>query len=281
MMIRCENVHEAVALALERIGRRVFAMSHIGVGSGNRCLNVLAEHAKKGEIDLTVFAALTLDRPKPPEGNQVLASIYERMYGDYTPFHFLEECAGAAASGLPIPDYLTYHSYHYAPGLGRRIPGMQSDYLAVNFRDASECARSRGMNMVVMKASYRDGKFNCGTNVDIMLRAINDVKKQGGAVILLENENMPFSCGNADIPIGCVDYVVRDDEPLFIMPHQPLTVLEHAIGSHVAGIVPDGATLQLGIGQMADAISFWLVRRGRSGLNGYSELISPGFLYMI
>ncbi|TFH43369.1 MAG: hypothetical protein E4G96_01320, partial [Chrysiogenales bacterium] len=222
-----------------------------------------------------------LDRPKPPEGNRVLASIYERMYGEYTPFHFLEESAAAAVSGLPIPDYLTYHSYYYAPGLGRRIPGIQSDYLAVNFRDASECARSRGMNMVVMKASYRDGKFNCGTNVDIMLRAIIDVKKQGGVVILLENENMPYSCGNADIPIGCVDYVVRDDEPLFIMPHQPLTVLEHAIGCHVADIVPDGATLQLGIGQMADSISFWLARRGRSGLNGYSELISPGFLYMI
>ena len=53
--------------------------------------------------------------------------------------------------------------------------------------------------------------------------------------MLLENENMPYRRGNADIPDHCVDYVVRSDEPLFIMPHQPLTVLEHAIGSYVGG----------------------------------------------
>lgn len=280
-MIRCDSAHEAVSLAVGTIGRRVFAMSPIGVGSGNRYLNELAERAKRGEIDLSVFAALTLGRPKPPEDNPVLASVFRRIYGDYTTFHYLDECESAASSGRPIPDYLTYHSYYYAPGLERRIPGMQHDYLAVNFRDASECARDRGMNMVVMKASFRNGRFNCGTNVDIMLRAIRDVKKNGGVVLLLENARMPYACGNADIPLECVDYVVRDNEPLFVMPHQALTVLEHSIGSYVADIVPDGATLQLGIGQMADAISFWLARRGRTDINGYSELISPGFLYLI
>ncbi len=280
-MIRCESAREAVSRAIERVGTRIFAMSPIGVGSGNRYLNELAQRAKQGDISLSVFAALTLDRPKPPEGNPALAALYRRLYGDYTTFHYLDECAAAVASGEPVPDHLTYHSYYFAPGLERRIPGMQPDYLAANFRDASECARDRGMNMVVMKASFLNGTFNCGTNVDIMLRAIRDVKKNGGAVLLLENANMPYTCGNADIPAECIDYVVRDDEPLFVMPHQPLTVLEHSIGSHVAEIVPDGATLQLGIGQMSDAISFWLARRGRTDINGYSELISPGFLYMI
>jgi 4-hydroxybutyrate CoA-transferase len=277
-MILCANINEAVALAIRKLGRRIFAMTPIGVGSGNAYLNALAEYAKKGEIDLSVLAALTLGKPQPAG---TLAPIYERIFQDYTTFHFLDECEEAAKNGTEPPRYLTYHSYYYAPGLGRKIPGIQSDYLAVNFRDTSECARKRGLNMVVMKASRKNGRYNCGTNVDLMLQAIRDVKKNNGAVMLLENDAMPYTRGNADIPDDCIDFVVKQNEPLFIMPHQALSVLEHAIGCYTAEIVPDGATLQLGIGQMADSIASWLVQKGRTDINGYSELISPAFLHLI
>jgi hypothetical protein len=282
-MVLCKNVQEAAALAINKLGRRIFALSPIGVGSGNEYLNALADHARKGEIDFSVFAALTCEKPRLSGGPRadILASIYEKVYKDYTPFDFLDECIKEAGQGKPIPRYLTYHSYYYFPGLGGRAPGIQSDYQATNFRDVNECARMRGLNMVVMKASCRNGKYNCGTNVDVMMQGIRDAKRNNGVVMLLENTAMPYTYGNADIPDEYIDYVVRSDEPLFIMPHQPLSVLEHAIGSYVAGIVPDGATLQIGIGQMADAIAFWLVKLGRTGLNGYSELISPAFHYLI
>ena len=68
-MIRCDTVHEAVAQAVRRLGKRVFAMSPIGVGSGNEYLNALAECAREGEIDLSVIAALTFEKP-PPSGRR-------------------------------------------------------------------------------------------------------------------------------------------------------------------------------------------------------------------
>jgi len=283
VMILCANVNEAAALAVRKLGRRIFAMTPIGVGSGNSYLNALADYAKRGEIDFSVIAALTLEKPRPSGSSraEALASVYGRLFRDYTTFRYFDECDAAVARGEEPPRYLTYHSYYYSPGLGRKIPGIQSDYLAVNFRDTSEAARSRGLNMVVMKASRRHGRYNCGTNVDLMLQAIRDVKRNNGAVMLLENDAMPYCRGNADIPDDCIDFVVKQNEPLFIMPHQPLSVLEHAIGSYVADLVPDGATLQIGIGQMADSIAYWLVKKGRTGINGYSELISPAFLYMI
>ncbi len=282
-MILCSNVSEAAALAIRKLGRRIFAMTPIGVGSGNAYLNALADYAKRGKIDFSVIAALNLEKPRPSGSPraEALASIYERIFREYTTFHFFDECDAAVAKGEEPPRYLTYHSYYYSPGLGRKIPGIQSDYLAVNFRDTSEAARSRGLNMVVMKASRRHGRYNCGTNVDLMLQAIRDVKENNGVVMLLENDAMPYTRGNADIPDDCIDFVVKQNEPLFVLPHQALSVLEHAIGSHTAGIVPDGATLQIGIGQMADSIAYWLVRKGRTGINGYSELISPAFLYLI
>jgi hypothetical protein len=282
-MVRCQNVQEAAAQAINKTGRRIFVMSPIGVGSGNAYLNELAGYAKKDEIDLSVFAALTLERPRLPDSASagLRNSIYERINRGYTTFSYFDECAEAVRLGAPVPRYLTYHSYYYTPGLGGRVPGLQADYTAVNFRDANECARMRGLNMVVMKASRRGGKYNCGTNVDIMLRAIRDVKNAGGTVMLLENENMPYVYGNAEIPENCIDFVASSNEPLYIMPHQPLSVIEHAIGHYVSELVSDGATLQIGIGQMADSIAFWLAKRGRTGLNGYSELISPAFHFMV
>ncbi len=282
-MILCSNVNEAVALAIRKLGRKIFAMTPIGVGSGNAYLNALAEHAKRGEIDFSVIAALTLEKPRPSGSPraEALASIYGRLFRDYTTFHYFDECDAAVARGEEPPRYLTYHSYYYSPGLGRKIPGIQSDYLAVNFRDTSEAARERGLNMVVMKASRKRGRYNCGTNVDLMLQAIRDVKANNGVVMLLENDAMPYCRGNADIPDDCVDFVVKQNEPLFVMPHQALSVLEYAIGNYTADLVPDGATLQIGIGQMADSIAYWLVKKGRTGINGYSELISPAFLHLI
>ncbi len=282
-MIKFDTVHEAAAYAVRCLGRRIFAMSPIGVGSGNGFLNSLDGLARRGEIDLSVIAALTFEKPPQPSGDRTdpLTAIHRRLNEQYTGFSYLEECVAAAQEGRPAPAHCTYYSYYYLPGLGRRVPGIQADFLGVNFRDVNEAAADRGLNMVVMKASRRGNKFNCGTNVDIMLRAIRDVKKNGGMVMLLENGEMPYALGNADIPGSLVDCVVRSDEPLFIMPHQPLTVLEHAIGSYVADIVDDGATLQIGIGQMADAVAYWLVKKGRTGLSGFSELVSPAFHYLV
>jgi hypothetical protein len=282
-MIRCDTVHEAVAHAVRLLGKRVFAMSPIGVGSGNEYLNALAGLARRGEIDLSVLAALTFETPPRPSGESTdpLTAIHRRLNEGYIGFSYLEECVAAAREGRPAPDYCTYYSYYYLPGLGRRVAGIQNDYLGVNFRDVNEAALTRGLNMIVMKASRRGAVFNCGTNVDVMLRGIYDVKKNGGMVMLLENEEMPYSLGNAEIPESLVDCVVRSNEPLFIMPHQPLTVLEHAIGSNVSDIVDDGATLQIGIGQMADAVAYWLAKKGRTGLSGYSELVSPAFHYLV
>ncbi|HVN66781.1 MAG TPA: hypothetical protein VMT55_00285, partial [Candidatus Sulfotelmatobacter sp.] len=65
-MRRCDSVHEAVAHAVSRLGRRIFAMSPIGVGSGNGYLNALADLARSGEIELSVFAALTFETPPAP-----------------------------------------------------------------------------------------------------------------------------------------------------------------------------------------------------------------------
>ncbi|MDT8272178.1 MAG: acetyl-CoA hydrolase/transferase C-terminal domain-containing protein, partial [Desulfomonilia bacterium] len=282
-MKRCASAEEACALAVERLGRTIFALSPLGVGAGNTYLNCFAKLAKEGKIDLSILTALALQVPELNGGmkGKLLNPIFKRVYGRYTTFTYIDECLEAAKNKVPIPDYLKFYSFYFFPGFSSIVPESQLDYTPINFRDANEALVMRGVNVVAMKASFRDGKFNCGTNTDLVVQTIHDVKSLGGIVMLIETKDMPCCRGDGDIPDEMIDYVIESDEPLYGMPHQPLSVVEHAIGSYAAELIPDGATLQIGIGQMADAIGFWLKRLGRSRINGFSEMISPAFMYLI
>lgn len=282
-MQRCASAEEACAQAVRRLGRTIFALSPLGIGAGNRYLNCFARYAKEGAIDLSILTALALQVPEVNGGMKakLLNPIFQRVYRRYTTFTYIDECLAAARTGTPMPDYLKFYSFYFFPGFSASVPTAQLDYTPVNFRDVNEALQMRGVNVVAMKAAYRHGKFNCGTNTDIMTKTIRDVKSSGGVVMLIETPDMPYCHGDGDIPDAMIDYVIESDEPLYNMPHQPLSVVEHAIGSYAAELIPDGATLQIGIGQMADAIGFWLKRLGRTGINGVSEMISPAFMYLI
>ncbi len=282
-MKRCASPEEAVGLAVKKLGRTIFALSPLGVGAGNRYLNCLAEYARQGKIDLYILTALVLQVPELPGGMKarLMNPIFERIYRSYTTFSYIDECLAAAKKGEPMPDYLKFYSFYFFPGFSSVVPTAQIDYTPINFRDVNEVLVTRGVNVVAMKASCRDGKYNCGTNTDVVTRTIRDVKAAGGVVMVIETKDMPWCPGDGDIPSDMIDYVIESDEPLYSMPHQALGVVEHAIGSHVAGIIPDGATLQIGIGQMADAIAYWLKSYGRTGINGMSEMISPAFMYLM
>ena len=53
------------------------------------------------------------------------------------------------------------------------------------------------------------------------------------------------------------------DFPLFAPPSEPITDTKYAIGLHAAGLVRDGGTLQIGIGQVGDALAQGLIVRHR------------------
>ena len=63
---------------------------------------------------------------------------------------------------------------------------------------------------MAVTCSFRDGRFNCGTNTDIMTRTIRDVKAAGGVVMLIETKDMPYCRGDGDIP----DEMFPGDEAL-------------------------------------------------------------------
>jgi acyl-CoA hydrolase len=80
------------------------------------------------------------------------------------------------------------------------------------------------------------------------------------------NAELPFMPGAGDLPAEQFSAVLESPEtdfPLFAPPSEPITDTKYAIGLHAAGLVRDGGTLQIGIGQVGDALAQGLIVRHR------------------
>jgi acyl-CoA hydrolase len=120
----------------------------------------------------------------------------------------------------------------------------------------------------------RHGYFSLGTNADYASSFI------GRARFFVEaNAQMPRTFGRNQIHVSQVLGWTEVDRALVEVPPAPPTALDHAIASLVAERIPDGATLQTGIGAIPNAILSSLA--GHRDLGIHTELLSDGIIDLI
>jgi len=95
-------------------------------------------------------------------------------------------------------------------------------------------------------------------------------------VILEINQNLPWTYGDTEVHISDVDFVVENIFPLVELPTEAPTEIEKLIGGHIADLIEDGATLQLGIGGIPNAIASFLTDRRDLGL--HTEMFVDGMV---
>jgi acyl-CoA hydrolase len=130
--------------------------------------------------------------------------------------------------------------------------------------------------VLVQTSAPARGTVSLGTEVNILPAAIEAARSRGGLVIAQLNPNMPYTYGDAVLPTEAIDYAIEVDVPLPSPPPRPAPEVCAAIGERVAALVPDEATLQLGIGAVPDAVLAALSER--RGLKVWSEMFSDGVL---
>ncbi|MCB0919828.1 MAG: hypothetical protein KDC39_14800 [Actinobacteria bacterium] len=132
-------------------------------------------------------------------------------------------------------------------------------------------------DIVVIHTSLpRRGRVSMGIEVNILPGAIDAVRANGGILIAQANPNMPYTFGDAEIPVAELDYLVEVDAPLPVPPAAPDNEIADVIGERIAHHVEDGATLQLGIGAIPNAVLASLTHRRDLGF--WSEMFSDGLL---
>lgn len=119
------------------------------------------------------------------------------------------------------------------------------------------------------------GFCSLGVSVDVA-KAATDVAKK---IIALVNPNMPRSHGDGQIHFSRFDAAVYTDENISEVIFSPLSKTELEIGKNVASIVENGATLQLGIGGIPNAVLNSLTHHKDLGI--HTEMFSDGILPLV
>ena len=118
------------------------------------------------------------------------------------------------------------------------------------------------------------GRVSMGTEVNILPAAVDAARANGGLIIAVTNPHMPFTYGDGVLRLDEVDLVVEIDIPLSSPVPRVPDATAWLIGSRVAALVPDRASLQAGIGAVPDAALSSLI--ARRGLRIWTEMISDG-----
>jgi acyl-CoA hydrolase len=159
------------------------------------------------------------------------------------------------------------------------INSGESSYIPVFLSETSNLFR-RGilpLDVALIQVSPPDNHGFCslGVSVDCSRAAVQAAK----FVIAQVNPNMPRTHGDGVIHVDQIDAFVDGDDPLHEVPPPELSDIERAIGKYCAELIEDGATLQMGIGAIPDAVLGAL--GGHQNLGIHTEMFSDGAIDLI
>jgi acyl-CoA hydrolase len=180
-----------------------------------------------------------------------------------------------AAPGIPSRDGVVHETSFAGAGM-RRSPSLS--YVPSRLSMVPALWRTAlPPDIVVLHTSLpRGGRVSLGVEVNVLPAAVEQARARGGLVVAQANPRMPYTLGDGELDVDLVDLALEVDEPLRVHAPGPLDEASRVIGAGVAALVPDGATLQTGIGAVPDAALAGL--SGRRGLRIWSEMFSDGVL---
>src|SRR6185295_7151938 len=188
--------------------------------------------------------------------------------------------AGPAPFAEPCCEgrFLSYSLFTGAP-LRRPIEEGRADFVPIFLSDIPRLFTTRAipLDVAILQLSPPDRHGYCtlGTSVDAALAAALSAP----LVVAEINQRMPRTLGNTLVPLSRVHAFMETDRPLHVHEPRPATAEEDAIGEHAAKLVPDGATLQMGIGAIPDAVLRRL--KDKRDLGIHSEMFSDGVVDLV
>lgn len=153
------------------------------------------------------------------------------------------------------------------PPVREAISRGDADFIPVFLSDIPSlfCPGRIPLDVALLQLSPPDRHGYCtlGTSVDAALAA-----SQAARYVVAEiNDRMPRTHGNTLVPLSRVHAFIATSRPIYVHQATAPGTVETAIGEHVAALVEDGATLQMGIGAIPDAALRRLTSRQDLGIH--------------
>jgi hypothetical protein len=316
MMPKLFSDSDALAEEIVRdVGTDLVVGLPLGLGKANHVVNALyARACADPDIKLTLLSALTLEKPRPKGliEHRFIAPVIDRLFGGYPDLAYAD-----ALRESRLPPNVEVVEFFFLAGRWLHVPAAQQNYISANYTHAASYLLARGLNVVTQLVAKRvvDGvpRYSLSCNTDTTLDVLRE-RRAGRAsfkLIAQVNSELPFMPGAGDLPADEFSAVLESaatDFPLFAPPSEPISNVKYAIGLNAASLVRDGGTLQIGIGQIGDALAQGLILRHRDsaafqkivarlsparlsvpqetgaldvGLYGVSEMLTEAFIGLI
>ena len=281
-----DDVGHCVDAALRRVGTRIVLALPLGVGKPNPLANEFYRRAARDpQIQLTIITALSLLKPEARSGLEarLVGPLAERVFGSY-----VEPEYARAMRADRLPPNVRVIEFFLTPGAFLGAPHAQRNYLSANYTHVAREVMAHGVNVIAQLVARRsvNGQtlLSFGSNADVtpdLLPVIEAARREGREMLLIGeiNAQMPFMTGHAQVAPERFDFLVDDpryDFDLFCPPNPPLGTVDHAIGVHASSLVRDGGTLQIGIGELGDALAYALLLRHQQNAVWRSALDALG-----
>jgi 4-hydroxybutyrate CoA-transferase len=151
------------------------------------------------------------------------------------------------------------------------------DYLPVNLSQIPRWLNQETIDVALVQVTppNEEGFCNLGVSVDCMQTLI----KRAAIVIAEVNCQLPFTYGDTLVHVSEIDQFVLSNRPLLTLARGKLNEAEITIGRYVAELIPDYATIQVGLGKIADSILLSL--KNKKGLGIHSGSITDAVIELI
>lgn len=261
-----ERADQVVDEILARVGRQLVVGLPIGLGKPVELVNELYRRAlADSSIELTFLTGLSLARPRAgsPLEKRLLEPFLARVFGDCPELEYIDALRRDA-----LPANVRVIEFYLSPGSALNWPHSQQNHLATNYTQVTRDLIDRGVNVILQRVATRvvegQRQYSLGANPDITAELLPLLRERTASgevamVVGVVHPRLPFMLGDALVEAAGFDLLLdhpRFDTNLFCPPNPPLAVTDHAIGLLCSSLLKDGGTLQIGIGEMGDAICY-------------------------
>jgi acyl-CoA hydrolase len=181
--------------------------------------------------------------------------------------------------GLAAPDlegHFRHNAFFVGSGDRQAVNAGTADYTPIFLSEIPALLSSGDLplDVALFQVSPPDEHGFMSLGVEVL--ASKAAAEAARMVIVQVNKHMPRVLGDSFLHASRVDVIVEGDEPLPELISPQFGEVERQIGHHIAALIPDGATLQLGIGTIPDAVLASLA--GKRDLGVHTEMLSDGVM---
>lgn len=176
-------------------------------------------------------------------------------------------------------DRFRHNAYFIGPNVRSAVSEGRADYTPIFLSEIPSLFRSGRVvidaALIAVSPPDEHGYCSYGVSCDIVKSAAESARM----IIAEVNEQMPRVLGDNFIHVRDIDLLVPSDRPVLEAPQGEPDELSRRIARHIADLIVDGATLQLGIGTIPDAVLHYLTEFKNLGI--HTEMFSDGVIPLI